>query len=180
MKLAVDDLVPVGQCLVHPFRKRLPSFRRYPAQYRVRIPATLKKGRVAHSRAIRRHINPSSYSRVPKHIDMNVFEFFEFIGCNEISHENISGKRVASEGAGLNVSGPAKRGKGRERGGEGGGYRRRRTLITASEDPRMTACDMRRMGLSVLFSVVRQAKDHGLRTVQRCCVPGLPPYTLSP
>ena len=33
---------------------------------------------------------------------------FRFIGFNKISHENISGKRAASEGAGLNVSGPAK------------------------------------------------------------------------
>ena len=31
-----------------------------------------------------------------------------FIGFDKISHENISGKRAATEGAGLNVSGPAK------------------------------------------------------------------------
>ena len=31
-----------------------------------------------------------------------------FIGFNKISHENVSGKRAASGGAGLNVSGPAK------------------------------------------------------------------------
>jgi hypothetical protein len=35
-----------------------------------------------------------------------------FIGFNKISHENISGKRAASGGAGLIVSGPAKKGKG--------------------------------------------------------------------
>ena len=40
------------------------------------------------------------------------------------------------------MSGPAKEEKGRE---EGGVYRRQRTLMTASEEPRMTACDMRRM-----------------------------------
>ena len=34
--------------------------------------------------------------------------FLTVIGFNKISHENISGKRAASEGAGLNVSGPAK------------------------------------------------------------------------
>ena len=34
------------------------------------------------------------------------------VGCNTIFHENTSGKRAASEGAGLNV-GRQKRGKGR-------------------------------------------------------------------
>ena len=43
-----------------------------------------------------------------------------FIGFNKISRENISGKRAASGGAGLIVSGPAKKGKGEEEEGEGG------------------------------------------------------------
>ena len=57
---------------------------------------------------------------------MNEKKCGRFIGCNKISHENISGKRAASEGAGLNVSGPAKggkgglKGKGREGGSTGG------------------------------------------------------------
>ena len=46
------------------------------------------------------------------------------MGCNKISNENISGivSEQASEGAGLNVSGPGKGGKGKGR--EGGLYRR--------------------------------------------------------
>ena len=40
---------------------------------------------------------------------------YRFIGFNKISHENVSGKRAASEGAGLNVSGPAKEENGRGR-----------------------------------------------------------------
>ena len=41
--------------------------------------------------------------------------FAQVIGFNKISHENISGKRAASGGAGLIVSGPAKKGKGRRK-----------------------------------------------------------------
>ena len=37
-----------------------------------------------------------------------VYERAASIGFNKLSHENICGKRAASGGAGLNVSGPAK------------------------------------------------------------------------
>ena len=68
----------------------------------------------------------------------------------QISHEDTSGKRAAGGGAGLNVSGPAKEEKGRER-ERGGG---RRTLMTASDEPRI--------GLSVFVKNVANAPENSL------------------